>query len=246
MNNLTGKTAIITGSARGIGKGIAKSFVDSGANVVIVDIIPEVIEKTVSSLQNDKSKVIGYKCDITDANEVSAMVKNAVKEFGKIDILINNAGITKDNLLMRIKPADWQAVIDVNLTGTFLCSQKVSRVMMKQKYGKIINISSVIGIIGNPGQANYAASKGGIISFTKSIAKELALRNINVNAIAPGFIRTDMTDKLPEEVKKNYLKMIPMQKFGTPEDVAKLALFLASEQSSYITGQTISIDGGMI
>ena len=246
MNNFTGKTVIITGSARGIGKSIAKSFVDAGANVVIVDIISEIIEKTVSSLHNDKCRIIGYKCDITNQDEVSAMVKHIVKEFGRIDILINNAGITKDNLFMRMKPADWQAVIDVNLTGTFFCSQKVARVMMKQKYGKIINISSVIGIIGNPGQANYAASKGGIISFTKSIAKELAGRNINVNAIAPGFIRTEMTDKLPEEVKEKYFQMIPMKKFGKAEDVADLALFLASDQSSYITGQTIPIDGGMI
>lgn len=245
MIKLTGKTAIITGSARGIGKGIAKSFIQAGANVVIVDIISDQIKNTVSSLKNETSKVIGYKCDITNSDEVSAMIKHTKKEFGSIDILINNAGITKDKLLMRMKPADWQAVIDVNLTGTFLCSQKISRVMMKQRYGKIINISSVIGIIGNPGQANYAASKGGIISFTKSIGKELAARNINVNAIAPGFIRTEMTDKLPEDVKENYLQMIPMKKFGTSENIANLALFLASEQSSYITGQTITIDGGM-
>ncbi len=246
MNSINGKTAIITGSARGIGKKIAESFVKNGANVVIVDILTEEIKKTVLSLKNENCNVSGYKCDITNEKAVSEMVKKVRKEFDSIDVLVNNAGITRDKLLLRMKPADWEMVIKVNLTGTFLCTQKISRVMLKQRSGKIINISSIIGIKGNAGQSNYAASKGGIIAFTKSVAKELAPRGINVNAIAPGFIKTEMTEKLPKNIKETYLHSIPMKKFGTPEDVAELVIFLASENSSYITGQTIAIDGGMI
>jgi 3-oxoacyl-[acyl-carrier protein] reductase len=246
MKKLSQKTAIITGSARGIGKSIAEKFSENGANIVIVDILQEEIDKTVESIKVANPNVIGIKCDITQENEVENLVKQVKEQFQTIDILVNNAGITRDKLLMRMSLADWEAVIRVNLTGTFLCTQKVSKVMMRQRKGKILNIASVIGIIGNVGQANYAASKGGIIAFTKSTAKELAARNINVNAIAPGFIKTEMTEKLPDEVVENYLKSIPLKRPGYPNDIAELALFLCSEESNYITGQTIVIDGGMI
>ncbi|MCK4358271.1 MAG: 3-oxoacyl-[acyl-carrier-protein] reductase [Candidatus Cloacimonetes bacterium] len=246
MKKLSGKTAIITGSARGIGKGIAELFSENEANIVIVDIIQDEINKTVASLKESNPNVIGIKCDITKEQEIENCVKNVIKQFTTIDILVNNAGITNDKLLMRMKLEDWQSVIQVNLTGTFLFTQKVSKIMIRQRKGKILNISSVIGLIGNAGQANYAASKGGIIAFTKSVAKELAARNINVNAIAPGFIKTEMTDKLPETIQEYYLKNIPLKRFGNIKDVANLALFLCSEDSDYITGQTIIIDGGML
>jgi len=245
MKKLHQKTAIITGSARGIGKSIAEKFSENGANIVIVDIIQEEIDKTLSQLKVPNPNVMGIKCDITQENDVENLVEKTIKQFQSIDILVNNAGITRDKLLMRMSLADWEAVIRVNLTGTFLCTQKVSKVMMRQRKGKILNIASVIGLIGNAGQANYAASKGGIIAFTKSTAKELAARNINVNAIAPGFIKTEMTDKLPESIQENYLKNIPLKRFGTKKDVANLALFLCCEDSDYITGQVIVVDGGM-
>lgn len=246
MKKLSQKTAIITGSARGIGKGIAELFSENDANIVIVDIIQEEINKTVASLKESNPNVIGIKCDITKEEEVENCVKNVIKQFTSIDILVNNAGITNDKLLMRMKLEDWESVIKVNLTGTFLFTQKVSKIMIRQRKGKILNISSIIGLIGNAGQANYAASKGGIIAFTKSVAKELAARNINVNAIAPGFIKTEMTDKLPETIQEYYLKNIPLKRFGSIKDVANLALFLCCEDSDYITGQTIIIDGGML
>lgn len=246
MKKLSKKTAIITGSARGIGKGIAEKFSENGANIVIVDILQEEIDKTVSQLKVSNPNVIGIKCDITQENEVENLVEKTMEQFQSIDILVNNAGITRDKLLIRMTLADWEDVIKVNLTGTFLCTQKVSKIMMKQRKGKILNIASVVGIMGNAGQSNYSASKGGIIAFTKSVAKELAPRNINVNAIAPGFIKTEMTDRLPDEVKENYLKSIPLRNFGDTQDVAELALFLCSDNSNYITGQTIVIDGGMI
>ena len=246
MKKLSKKTAIITGSARGIGKGIAEKFSENGANIVIVDILQEEIDKTVSQLKVSNPNVIGIKCDITQENDVEDLVEKTMEQFQSIDILVNNAGITRDKLLIRMTLADWEDVIKVNLTGTFLCTQKVSKIMMKQRKGKILNIASVVGIMGNAGQSNYSASKGGIIAFTKSVAKELAPRNINVNAIAPGFIKTEMTDRLPDEVKENYLKSIPLRNFGDTQDVAELALFLCSDNSNYITGQTIVIDGGMI
>ena len=246
MKKLSGKTAIITGSARGIGKGIAELFSENEANIVIVDIIQDEINKTVASLKESNPNIIGIKCDITKEEEIENCVKKVVEHFSTIDILVNNAGITNDKLLMRMKLEDWESVIKVNLTGTFLFTQKVSKIMIRQRKGKILNISSVIGLIGNAGQANYAASKGGIIAFTKSVAKELAARNINVNAIAPGFIKTEMTDKLPETIQEYYLKNIPLKRFGNIKDVANLALFLCCEDSDYITGQTIIIDGGML
>lgn len=246
MKKLHQKTAIITGSARGIGKSIAEKFSENGANIVIVDILQEEIDKTVESIKVANPNIIGIKCNITKEDEVESCVKEVLEKFESIDILVNNAGITKDKLLMRMNLEDWENVIGVNLTGTFLFTQKVSKIMMRQRKGKILNIASVIGLIGNAGQANYAASKGGIIAFTKSIAKELASRNINVNAIAPGFIKTEMTDRLPEPIQESYLKNIPLKRFGSKKDVANLALFLCCEDSDYITGQVIVIDGGMI
>ncbi len=246
MNRFDRKVVLITGSARGIGKSIARLFAEQGAQVVIADILQEKIDATVHEFTSKGLKAVGSQCNITSEEEVENFMKDIYKQFGSIDILVNNAGITADNLIIRMKKNDWDKVLNVNLTGTFICTQKAARYMMKQRHGKIVNVSSVIGFIGNAGQANYAATKGGIIAFTKSVAKELASRNINVNAVAPGFIRTAMTDALPEEIQQKYLENISMKRFGTPEDVGKLVLFLSSEDADYITGQTIIIDGGMI
>jgi len=246
VNRFDGKVAVITGSARGIGKSIARLFAEQGAQVVIADILQDDIDKTVDEFTSEGLKAAGFQCNITSEEEVENFMKDIYKKFSSIDILINNAGITADTLLIRMKKIDWDKVINVNLTGTFICTQKAAKYMMKQRHGKIVNVSSVIGFIGNFGQANYAASKGGIIAFTKSVSKELASRNINVNAVAPGFIRTAMTDALPEEIQQKYLENISLKRFGTPEDVGKLVLFLSSEDADYITGQTIIIDGGMI
>ncbi|MBC8383752.1 MAG: 3-oxoacyl-[acyl-carrier-protein] reductase [Candidatus Cloacimonetes bacterium] len=246
MNRFDGKVALITGSARGIGKSIARLFAEQGAQVVIADILQEEIDATVHEFTSEGLKAVGSQCNITSEEEVERFMKDIYQQFGSIDILVNNAGITADNLIIRMKKNDWDKVLNVNLTGTFICTQKAAKLMMKQRHGKIVNVSSIIGFIGNAGQANYAATKGGIIAFTKSVAKELASRNINVNAVAPGFIRTPMTDALPEEIQQKYLENIPMKRFGTPEDVGKLVLFLSSEDADYITGQTIIIDGGMI
>ena len=246
MNRFDGKVALITGSARGIGKSIAHLFAQQGAQVIIADILQEAIDATVHEFTSNGLKAVGYQCNITSEEEVEHFMKDIYQKFGSIDILVNNAGITADTLLIRMKKNDWDKVLNVNLTGTFICTQKAAKYMMKQRHGKIVNVSSIIGFIGNAGQANYAATKGGIIAFTKSVAKELASRNINVNAVAPGFIRTAMTEALPEEIQQKYLENIPMKRFGTPEDVGKLVLFLSSEDADYITGQTIIIDGGMI
>lgn len=246
MNRFDGKVALITGSARGIGKSIAHLFAQQGAQVIIADILQEAIDATVHEFTSNGLKAVGYQCNITSEEEVEHFMKDIYQKFGSIDIIVNNAGITADTLLIRMKKNDWDKVLNVNLTGTFICTQKAAKYMMKQRHGKIVNVSSIIGFIGNAGQANYAATKGGIIAFTKSVAKELASRNINVNAVAPGFIRTAMTEALPEEIQQKYLENIPMKRFGTPEDVGKLVLFLSSEDADYITGQTIIIDGGMI
>ncbi len=246
MKRLKDKVAIITGAARGIGFSIAKILSEHGAISVIIDLDGEAVDSAVQQIDDLGNRAVGFTADVTNSNQIASIFKEIHNEFGEIDILINNAGITKDGLLMKMKESDWDAVINVNLKGTFICTQKVSRYMMKNRSGAIINIASVIGLMGNIGQANYAASKGGIIAFTKSSAKEFALRNIRVNAIAPGFIQTEMTDILPQEVIDNYLTAIPLSRMGTVKDVANLCVFLASDEAGYITGQTIQVDGGLI
>ena len=243
---LNNNVAIITGAARGIGFTIAETLAHNGALSVIIDLQKDDVNGAVQKIDDAGFKAIGYACDVTNSEELGIIFKDIHSKFEKIDILVNNAGITRDDLLMKMKEADWDAVINVNLKGTFNCTQKVSRFMLKQKSGVIINISSIIGIMGNPGQANYAASKGGIIALTKSAAKEFASRNIRVNAIAPGFIQTEMTDKLPKEIVEKYLAAIPLSCMGTVQDVANLCVFLGSNEAKYITGQTINVDGGLV
>jgi len=243
---LEGKVVLVTGGARGIGKEIAMVFAKEGANIAICDVNLEEAEKTAKEIQDLGRESLAFKADVTDSNQVQAMVDKILDKLSKIDIHINNAGITKDNLLLRMSEEEWDKVIAVNLKGTFICTKLVSKVMLKQRSGKIVNLASIIGIMGNAGQANYAASKAGIIGLTKSAAKELASRNICVNAIAPGFIKTDMTARLSEDVQKKMLSAIPLARLGEAKDVADLALFLSSESSSYITGQVIQVDGGMV
>ena len=243
---LKDKVALITGGARGIGQAIAMTFAREGADIVVADVNLEIAQKTASEIEGLGRKAMALEMDVTNYDLVEEGVNKILDKMGKVDILVNNAGITKDNLVLRMSQADWDAVINVNLKGTFNCIKAVSRPMVKQRSGRIISIASIIGLMGNPGQANYAASKAGIIALTKTVAKELASRNINANAVAPGFIQTEMTAKLPEEIKKKMLEAIPLGKLGTPEDVANVCLFLASQESSYITGQTITIDGGMV
>lgn len=247
MLNLKNKIAVITGGSRGIGKEIAKKLAYNGANIVInYTAKEEEALKTKEEIENLGVKCIVIKCDVSKSEEVNEMINKTIKEFGRVDILVNNAGITKDNLLMKMKEEDFDKVIDINLKGVFNCTKAVTRPMMKNKYGKIINISSVVGVIGNVGQANYCASKAGVIGFTKSTARELASRNININAVAPGFIDTDMTKVLSDDIKNSMLSTIPKKEFGKPEDVANAVVFLASDMSSYITGQVINVDGGMV
>jgi 3-oxoacyl-[acyl-carrier protein] reductase len=243
---LKNKIAIVTGGARGIGYSIAEKFAAEGAKVIVLDLNQDVIDTALEKLNKLHSGAEGFVADVTDAQQIGVIFKQIYKTHKQIDILVNNAGITKDNLMMRMKEADWDAVIDVNLKGTFNCTQKISRYLMKQKSGVILNIASVIGIMGNAGQANYAASKGGIIALTKSTAKEFASRNIRANAIAPGFIQTEMTENLSQEVIDKYAEVIPLNRMGKAEDVANLCLFLASQEAQYITGQTICVDGGLI
>ncbi|MEL7567457.1 MAG: 3-oxoacyl-[acyl-carrier-protein] reductase [Dehalobacterium sp.] len=244
------KVALVTGGSRGIGKAIVWELVRQGClvgvNYVDFDQNREQAEELVSLIQEAGGKALAVSGNVADAEEVETMVQEVVRHFGRIDILVNNAGITKDNLLMRMKEEDWDAVININLKGTYNCCRSVVKLMMKQKYGKIVNVASVVGLMGNAGQGNYAASKAGIIGFTKSLARELASRNINVNAIAPGFIATAMTDSLPGDAKENLIKQIPLQRLGKPEDVADLVGFLVSDKAAYITGQTIAVDGGMV
>ena len=243
---LKDKVALVTGGARGIGRAIALSFAKEGADIVVGDVNLEEAQKTCQDIEALGRKSLAIQLDVTDYAKCEEAINKILDKFTKVDILVNNAGITKDNLLLRMSEAEWDAVLGVNLKGTFNCIKAVSRPMIKQRQGRIINIASIIGIIGNAGQANYSASKAGIIALTKSAAKELASRNINVNAVAPGFIQTDMTAKLPEELKLKMQEGIPLNRFGAPNDVAAVCLFLASEDSSYVTGQTIVVDGGMV
>ncbi|MFA6350151.1 MAG: 3-oxoacyl-[acyl-carrier-protein] reductase [Candidatus Omnitrophota bacterium] len=243
---LKDRVALVTGAAQGIGREIALAFAREGADVIVGDVNLEKASATAKEIEALGRKALAIELNVTDSKKVDEVINKILDKFAKIDILINNAGITKDGLLLRMKEEDWDAVISVNLKGTFLCTKAVSRVMLKQHSGKIVNIASIIGIMGNAGQANYAASKAGIIALTKTTAKEFASRNINVNAVAPGFIQTDMTAKLPEEVKQKMLAAIPLNKLGTPLDIANLCIFLASADSDYITGQVIIVDGGMV
>ena len=243
---LIDKVAMVTGGARGIGREIALALAGEGAKVCICDVDDQKLEQVTKEIEAAGREALGVKVDVTDLSQVQEMVQKVLDKFSKIDILINNAGITRDNLLLRMREEQWDSVLNVNLKGTFNCTKAVSKPMMKQKGGKIVNIASVIGLMGNAGQSNYAASKGGVISFTKSVAKELASRGINVNAIAPGFIKTDMTAKIPQNLQEEMLRMIPLSRFGEPRDVADLALFLVSDRSRYITGHVIQVDGGMV
>ncbi len=242
---LEGKVALVTGGARGIGREIALLFAKEGADVVICDVNLETASATQKEIEALGRRSMSFQTDVTLLKSIEEMVNLVLDNFKHLDILVNNAGITKDNLLLRMSEEDWDKVLAVNLKGVFNCTKAVSRSMIKQRYGKIINIASIIGIMGNAGQANYAASKGGIISFTNSIARELPSRHVNANAVAPGFIQTAMTDKLTQEQRTAMLANIPLNRLGVPGDVAQACLFLASSESDYITGQTIVVDGGM-
>ncbi len=244
--SLEGKTALVTGGSRGIGREIVLKLSKEAVNIsFFYSSNDEKANETIKDLEENGVKAIGLKVNVSDEKEVTEAVKKIEEEFGSIDILVNNAGITRDNLLIRMNEKDWEDVMDVNLKGTFLTTKAVSRKMMKKRYGKIINISSIVGVRGNIGQGNYSASKAGIIGFTKSMALELASRGIRVNAIAPGFIETEMTDVLKDEIKESLIEKIPLGSLGKPEDIADLTVFLASHKADYITGQVINIDGGM-
>jgi 3-oxoacyl-[acyl-carrier protein] reductase len=240
------KVAVITGGARGIGYSIAERLASDGHIIVIADILSEVAEQSANNLAAKGIETMAVTGDVSSPAEVDAMFKAVTEKFGTVHILVNNAGITKDNLLLRLSEDDWDLVMKINLKGSFLCTKSASRIMMKNRWGRIINISSVVGVMGNAGQANYSASKAGLIGLTKSSAKELAGRNITVNAVAPGYIQTDMTEKLPEAAREAFLSVIPLKRPGTPDDVAGVVSFLASESAGYVTGQVLHCDGGMV
>lgn len=244
---LAGKNVLVTGASRGIGRAIALELAQHGANVAVNYAgSEEKAQSVVNEIKKLGSTSFKVQADVANESDVKAMVKQTIDTFGSLDILINNAGITSDNLLMRMKEEEFDQVINTNLKGVFLCMKAVTRSMMRQRSGKIVNVASIVGVSGNPGQANYVAAKAGVIGMTKSIAQELASRNILVNAVAPGFISTDMTDALSDEQREQMLSMIPLARLGEPEDVAKVVRFLASDDASYLTGQTIHVDGGMV
>ncbi|MGA2281766.1 MAG: 3-oxoacyl-[acyl-carrier-protein] reductase [Verrucomicrobiota bacterium] len=246
MKQLENQIAVITGAGRGIGRAIALKFAAQGADIVAVDLKTDFVQETVEEARKLGRKAWAAAANVAEAASVEAAVEQILKEAGRVDILVNNAGITKDGLLMRMSEADWDAVLDINLKGTFLFTKAFSRAFVKQRSGRIINIASVIGLIGNAGQCNYAASKAGVIGFTKSVARELASRGVTANAIAPGFIETKMTEALGPEARAGLLKQIPLASLGQPEDVAAAALFFASPAARYITGQVLAVDGGMV
>ena len=245
MFKLKNKVAIVTGASRGIGRSVAQEISKSGAHVVCVSRSEDDLLKISKKLNDEGFSSSSFVCDVSNSNDFKKLIDDTVSKFSQVDILVNNAGITKDNLIMRMSESDWNTVIDVNLKGVFNGIKAVSRQMMKQKYGRIINISSIVGLIGNPGQANYAASKAGVIGLGKAVSKELASRNITVNTIAPGYIETDMVEDIQETVKDNLFKQIPLGRIGKPSDIATAVLYLASDEAGYITGQTLTIDGGM-
>lgn len=244
---LEGKKALVTGASRGIGREVALELARQGADVAINYSGSEAkANEVVDEIKALGRKAFAVQCDVANSESVTSMIKEVVEQFGRVDILVNNAGITRDNLLMRMKEDEWDSVINTNLKGVFLCTKAVTRQMMKQRSGRIINMASIVGVSGNAGQANYVAAKAGVIGLTKTTAKELASRGITVNAIAPGFISTDMTGELPEDVQKAMLDQIPLARFGDPKDIAAVASFLASDASKYMTGQTLHVDGGMV
>jgi 3-oxoacyl-[acyl-carrier protein] reductase len=244
---LKGKTAVITGASRGIGRAIALKLAKLGANIVVnYRNSEDAVKEVVREIQALGATALAIQCDISSYSDVENMMKKSLEQFGTIDILVNNAGITKDGLLMRMKEEDFDSVIDINLKGAFNCTRHVSAIMLKQRQGRIINISSVSGLTGNAGQVNYSSAKAGILGMTKAVARELASRNVTCNAVAPGYIQTDMTDGLSEKVKDTIMSTIPLKRLGMPEDVANAVAFLASEEASYITGQVINVDGGMV
>ena len=244
--NFSEKTAVVTGGSRGLGRAICLELARGGANVVLCYAGNEAAaNETVAACESLGARAVAIRCNVSKEDEVKALMDAALKTFGRIDILVNNAGITRDGLLMMMKDEDFDAVINANLKGTFLCMKAVSRLMMRQRYGRIVNLSSVVGLRGNAGQVNYAASKAGVVGMTKSLAKELASRGVTVNAVAPGFIETDMTAAMTDAAKTATLASIPMQKLGAPEDVARAVAFLASDEAAYITGQVLAVDGGM-
>jgi len=240
-----GKVAIVTGASRGIGRSIALSLAAEGARIVAVDMVPEGVEALAAEIKAMAGEAIAVQGNVTVTADAERMIDAAVAAFGRVDILVNNAGITRDALLLRMKDEDWDAVLSVNLKGAFLCSRAAAKVMSKQRYGRIINIASIVGQMGNAGQANYCASKAGLMGLTKSNARELAKRNVTVNAVAPGFIATDMTEALPEKVKQELSAQIPMERLGSADDIANAVLFLAAERSAYVTGQVLGVNGGM-
>lgn len=246
MGTLDGNVALVTGAARGIGRAIAEELARAGADLALCDLQKEWLDDTIKAVESLGRKAQGWAVNVSDSAAVNSVVGEILKACGKIDILVNNAGITKDGLLVRMSDQEWDDVLNVNLKGAFLFTRAVSRPMMKQRSGRIVNIASIIGLIGNAGQCNYAASKAGVIALTKSSAKELAARNIRANAVAPGFIESKMTEVLTEDIRKKMLDAIPLGRFGLPADVAKAVVFLAGEASSYVTGQVLTVSGGMV
>lgn len=246
MVNLEGKSVIVTGAGRGIGKAIAQKFASLGAKVLVSDVVEENVNKVVEEIKSNGGQAVGIVTDVTKSDQVDEMINKCTSEFGSLDVIINNAGITKDALCMRMSDEQWDQVIDVNLKGVFLCTRAAYKVMMKQRSGCIISLSSIVGLIGNIGQTNYAATKGGVIAMTKTWAKEFASRGVRANAIAPGFIKTEMTDAIPDKVKDKLLTTIPLSRMGDPEDIANACAFLSSDAGGYITGQVLTVDGGMV